>query len=88
MHHNPIAIKNLSFAYADGIEALKRINLSIQATERVALVGANGSGKSTLLLHLNGLLLAQSGKIVVGDYLTFPVKCGLQAASLGKGHVT
>ncbi|MFM7438583.1 MAG: energy-coupling factor ABC transporter ATP-binding protein [Snowella sp.] len=72
MHHNPIAIKNLSFAYADGIEALKRINLSIQATERVALVGANGSGKSTLLLHLNGLLLAQSGKILVGDYEVIP----------------
>jgi cobalt/nickel transport system ATP-binding protein len=72
MHHNPIAIENLSFAYADGIEALKKINLSIQATERVALVGANGSGKSTLLLHLNGLLLAQSGKILVGDYEVIP----------------
>jgi cobalt/nickel transport system ATP-binding protein len=72
MHHNPISIFNLSFAYADGIEALKGINLSIQAKERVALVGANGSGKSTLLLHLNGLLLSQVGKILVGEYEVIP----------------
>ena len=72
MHHNPISIFNLSFTYADGIEALKGINLSIQAKERVALVGANGSGKSTLLLHLNGLLLSQVGKILVGEYEVIP----------------
>ncbi|MCY7394522.1 MAG: ATP-binding cassette domain-containing protein, partial [Leptolyngbyaceae cyanobacterium CAN_BIN12] len=47
MHHNPITIENLSYAYPDGTEALHQIDLSIHATERVALVGANGSGKST-----------------------------------------
>ncbi|UIE37598.1 energy-coupling factor ABC transporter ATP-binding protein [Leptodesmis sichuanensis] len=67
MHHNPITITNLSYAYADGTQALTDINLSIRATERVALVGANGSGKSTLLLHFNGLLMAQTGNVVVGE---------------------
>lgn len=67
MHHNPISIQQLSYAYADGTAALTDIELSIQATERIALVGANGSGKSTLLLHLNGILLPQTGEIVVGE---------------------
>lgn len=67
MHHNPISIQKLSYAYADGTEALSDINVSIGATERIALVGANGSGKSTLLLHLNGILLPQSGDVVIGE---------------------
>jgi cobalt/nickel transport system ATP-binding protein len=68
MHHNPISIENLYYAYPDGTEALRGINLQIKASERVALVGANGSGKSTLLSHLNGILLPQQGTVVVGEY--------------------
>ncbi|MFM7423590.1 MAG: energy-coupling factor ABC transporter ATP-binding protein [Elainella sp.] len=67
MHHNPISIEQLSYIYPDGTQALKDINLSIRATERVALVGANGSGKSTLLLHLNGILQPQTGTVTVGE---------------------
>lgn len=67
MHHNPITIRQLSYTYPDGTLALKDIDLSIQASEKVALVGANGSGKSTLLMHLNGLALPQDGEIVVGE---------------------
>jgi cobalt/nickel transport system ATP-binding protein len=72
MHHNPISIEHLSYAYPDGTQALSGINLSIKATERVAIVGANGSGKSTLLLHLNGILLPQAGAIAVGEYSVEP----------------
>lgn len=68
MHHNPIFIEDLSYVYPDDTQALKGVDLSIKATERVALVGANGSGKSTLLLHFNGILLPQQGTIVVGEY--------------------
>lgn len=67
MHHNPISITQLSYSYPDSTQALRQINLAIRATERVALVGANGSGKSTLLLHLNGILLPQTGDVVVGE---------------------
>jgi len=72
VHHNPISIKKLSYVYPDGIQALNGINLEIAATERVAIVGANGSGKSTLLLHLNGILMAQQGEIVVGEMPILP----------------
>ncbi len=68
MHHNPILIENLSYAYPDGNRALKNVSLSIKAGERVALVGANGSGKSTLQLHLNGIFLPQTGQVKVGKW--------------------
>jgi cobalt/nickel transport system ATP-binding protein len=68
MHHNPIFIEGLTYDYPDGTQALRHINLSILSNERVALIGANGSGKSTLQLHLNGILLPQSGRLRVGEW--------------------
>ncbi len=72
MHHNPISIRQLSYTYPDGTVALQDICLEIKASQRVALVGANGSGKSTLLLHLNGILLPQSGEVRVGERAIAP----------------
>jgi len=43
--------------------ALQRVNLAVQAGERVALVGANGSGKSTLLRTVHGLLTPLVGQV-------------------------
>ena len=45
------------------VQALKRVNLSIQPGERVALVGSNGSGKSTLLRTVHGLLSPLQGQV-------------------------
>jgi phosphate transport system ATP-binding protein len=50
-----IAIENLSFAYADGTQALNKITLNIQPNEIFVLFGPSRSGKSTLLRVLNRL---------------------------------
>lgn len=72
MHHNQVTIRNLSYTYPDGTQALSNINLSMEANDRVALIGANGSGKSTLQLHLNGIILPQQGEITIGQWQVSP----------------
>ncbi len=57
-------IRNLQYLYPSGQQALRGIDLSIAAGDRIALVGQNGSGKSTLVKHLNGLLKVQQGELL------------------------
>lgn len=61
-----ISIKNLSFRYHDGSDALQNISLSINENEKIAFVGGNGAGKSTLLLHLNGILMGDGDLKIIG----------------------
>lgn len=51
-----VELKNLSFEYPDGRQALRDVSLGIEAGKSVGLIGPNGAGKSTLLMHLNGIL--------------------------------
>jgi branched-chain amino acid transport system ATP-binding protein len=46
------------------IEALKGVNLAIEAGEIVTLIGANGAGKSTLLMTICGRPQAREGRIM------------------------
>ncbi|KXA96332.1 cobalt transporter ATP-binding subunit [candidate division MSBL1 archaeon SCGC-AAA259J03] len=60
-----ITIKNLNYAYPDGVEALKDVNISIRKGEKVVIIGPNGAGKTTLLLNLNGVLEKEGGNIEI-----------------------
>ena len=67
MSHHYIKFDNVSYCYPDGHPALENVSFLISHGEKVAVVGANGAGKSTLMLHMNGLLTATEGEVVIGD---------------------
>ena len=57
-----LKIKNLNVAYGE-VQVLWDVNLEINESEVVALIGSNGAGKSTLLYTISGLLKPKSGSI-------------------------
>ena len=61
-----LEVRGLAFAYPDGRQALYGCDLSVARGERLAILGPNGAGKTTLVLHLNGVLVAGAGEVVVG----------------------
>ena len=58
-----LAIRGLRAAYGK-IEALKGVDVEINAGEIVALIGANGAGKSTLMMTIFGKPRARAGQIL------------------------
>lgn len=67
-----IRVNNLAHTYlADtplAYRALEDVDLHASEGKVHGLIGSTGSGKSTLLQHLNGLLLPQRGKVMVGPF--------------------
>lgn len=79
-----IQIKNLSFRYENGVEAISKINLEIYKGETVVLIGANGAGKSTLLLLMRGILGDLDGSTTIaGQILDSRKKVEEIAAGVG-----
>lgn len=61
-----IEFQNVCFHYKDSDRLiLKDINLKLNRTEKLALVGENGAGKTTLIKILTGLYKPTSGKILM-----------------------
>ncbi|MCA9875625.1 MAG: phosphate ABC transporter ATP-binding protein [Ardenticatenaceae bacterium] len=64
-----LSIQNLSFTYADGAQALRQINMDIQANELFVLFGPSRAGKTTLLRLLNRLADLLEGTERTGEVL-------------------
>ncbi len=50
----------------NGRDVLNGVNMLIRKGEVVALIGPNGSGKTTLIRTINGFVVPDSGKVIVG----------------------
>ena len=61
-----IETKNLSISWGD-VSVLNKINLKLAEGEKLAIVGPSGSGKSTLIDIILGLLIPNSGSLVLGE---------------------
>jgi ATP-binding cassette subfamily B protein len=60
-----IRLADVSFRYADaGPDVLRRVSLSVEPGNRVAIVGLSGSGKSTLGKLLLGLYVPTEGEVL------------------------
>ncbi|MCP6758567.1 MAG: energy-coupling factor ABC transporter ATP-binding protein [Fischerella sp. CENA71] len=62
-----LVVQNLVYAYSSHEPVLREISFSLNAGDRVALMGPTGSGKSTLLENLIGLKEPQAGKIWINN---------------------
>ncbi|MBE9539203.1 MAG: ATP-binding cassette domain-containing protein [Proteobacteria bacterium] len=78
MNSPVLQCRNLGKTYVDGdrsVNVLAKLDLSLQAGEKIAIVGSSGSGKSTLLNLLGGLDTPSSGEVLM---------CGENMALLGE----
>ena len=60
-----LQVRDLRFCYDSGAPALDGVSLDVHAGERIAVLGPNGAGKSTFFLCLNGVLMPESGQILL-----------------------
>lgn len=63
-----LEIKQLSKTYANGVQALKGIDLTVNTGDFFALLGANGAGKSTTIGLITTLVNKSSGSIKIHGF--------------------
>ena len=63
-----LTIKNLRKTYADGVEALKGIDLSVAEGDFFALLGPNGAGKTTTIGVISSLVKKGSGDVSIFEH--------------------
>lgn len=60
-----IRFESVSFSYPNGVKVLHDIDLELNGTGLVCIIGSNGVGKSTLVKCMNKLLKPTSGKVYI-----------------------
>ncbi|MBE0446681.1 MAG: ATP-binding cassette domain-containing protein [Actinobacteria bacterium] len=60
-----LEIKDLSYRFEDGTEALDGVTISVEKGEFAGLLASNGGGKTTLLRSIVGLLKSKPGSILI-----------------------
>ena len=63
MSEKQLEIKNLHVSYGS-VEVLHGINMDVENSEVITVLGANGAGKTTTLLTISGLLKPTKGEIL------------------------
>lgn len=62
-----LSLRHLKKTYANGLVAIKEINLDVEEGDFFALLGPNGAGKSTTIGIISSLINASSGEIQIFD---------------------
>jgi len=62
LHRRALEVENLRFGY-DGTPLFSGLDFSLEAGEKLAVIGGNGVGKTTLLKLLMSELAAQAGEV-------------------------
>lgn len=77
-----IVFDNVSFSYGTK-QVLKDLSFSINAHERVSILGGSGAGKTTILRLILGLIRPNSGKIIIdGEDITVKTEDKLRGVRL------
>jgi ABC-type bacteriocin/lantibiotic exporter with double-glycine peptidase domain len=63
-----VEMEQVSFSYRNGQPVLAKVNLKLQAGEKVALVGVSGSGKSTIAKLIARLYDTEHGAVYVDGF--------------------
>ncbi len=71
-----IKIKRLNKFFGE-LHVLRNIDLQIDESEVVVIIGASGSGKSTLLRCINFLEYSQEGEVIINDEVIDPTQTDL-----------